>query len=260
VRPGQAAADRAGPAPAQQGSVPMTEDRRGILAASAALLAAAWLAGCAKPPQAAEDSPMPQASAAALAQSRAEAQPEGPKYPPLAKATKLRASDGGKRPVEWAVLAGDWSADARGRITGRADRNGYLCRVKPHADDLRVTATMRAVEGSEVTVWICGSPRRTELDGYALAVSADGAKLQRQGQDVKRIWDVLLRPRRDHVLTFERRGATLGGFLDGAARPFVEWTDPQPLRGKGHRALGFYVWSGRIAVSKIKVEALAALK
>jgi hypothetical protein len=62
----------------------------------------------------------------------------------------------------------------------------------------------------------------------------------------------------DHVLAFERRGAELRGFLDGAGEPFIEWTDPDPLRGEGHRTLGFYVWDGTIAVSNIEVTDLTA--
>ena len=46
------------------------------------------------------------------------------------------------------------------------------------------------------------------------------------------------------------------GFLDRAAQPFIEWTDADPLRGPGHRTLGFYVWDGRLAVSDVSVEEL----
>ena len=180
--------------------------------------------------------------------------PSGPSYPGLADATKIRAADGGRGKAEWAVLAGEWTVDPAGRIAGSAAGNGYLCRVKEHADDVRFTATLRVVEGDEVTVWICGSPERTEQDGYTLAVSAGGCKLQREGNDVKRLPKPTIQPGKDCVLTFERKGGTLRGFLGKSAKPFIEWTDPKPLRGKGHRTLGFYVWSGRITVSKIEVE------
>jgi len=193
---------------------------------------------------------------APAAEPPATSRPAGSRFPALSDAQKLRAPDGGPQRVEWAALLGDWSADSAGRITGRTDHEAYLCRVKPHADDLRLTATVRAVEGGEVTVWICGSPENAEHDGYTLAVSSGGAKLQRKGQDVARAWETTIRPGRDYVLSFERLGATLRGFLDEAGKPFVEWADSEPLRGPGHRTLGFYVWQGAVAVSKIKVEDL----
>ena len=159
-------------------------------------------------------------------------------------------------PPGWRVAEGQWAADAAGRIVGGAGGNAYIYREAPHADDVRVTATMRVVEGIEITVWICGSPENTEGDGYTLAVSTEKAKLQRKGEDVVTDASVTVQPGRDYVLAFERRGATLRGFLDGADEPFVQWTDPQPLRGEGHRTLGFYIWNGTIAVSDIKVDEL----
>ena len=103
---------------------------------------------------------------------------------------------------------------------------------------------------------IGGSPSQAEYAAYTLAVSTDGAKLQRRAKDIKRLWDVKITPGRDYVLTFERRKTTLRGFLGRSKEPFIEWTDPQPLRGPGHRTLGFYVWGGKIAVAKIRVEPL----
>jgi len=184
--------------------------------------------------------------------------PPGPSYPGLADAAKIKAADGGRGKAEWAVLAGEWAVDAAGRIAGSASGNGYLCRVKEHADDVRFTATLRVVEGDEITVWMCGSPERTEREGYTLAVSTNGCKLQRKGEDVKRLGEPKIEPGKDVTLTFERRGATLRGFLGKSAKPFIEWADPEPLRGKGHRTLGFYVWSGRTTVSKIRVTDLPA--
>ena len=159
-------------------------------------------------------------------------------------------------PPGWQVAEGRWAADAAGRIVGGSDGNAYIYREQEHADDFRVTATMRAVEGIEITVWICGSPERTEMDGYTLAVSTEKAKLQRQGEDAVTDATVTIQPGEDHVLGFERHGAVLRGFLDGAAEPFIEWTDPDPLRGAGHRTLGFYMWDGTLAVSDIQVEEL----
>ncbi len=159
-------------------------------------------------------------------------------------------------PPEWRAVEGRWFLDGTGRIVGESDGNGYVCQVKEHPDDLRVAATMQVLRGIEITVWICGSQERTEHDGYTLAVSTEKAKLQRQGQDMATDPSVRVQPGRDHLLAFERRGAKLRGFLDGSDEPFIEWTDPQPLRGQGHRTLGFYVWDGAIAVSNIKVEGL----
>ena len=156
-------------------------------------------------------------------------------------------------PPGWRIAEGEWTADAAERIMGESPQSAYLYRADEHADDLRVTARMQAVRGAEVTLWICGSPERTELDGYTLAVSAEKAKLQRMGEDVATDPTVTIQPGEDHVLAFERQGARLRGFLDGSAEPFIEWTDPDPLRGPGHRTLGFYVWEGAIAVSDVEV-------
>lgn len=158
----------------------------------------------------------------------------------------------------WRVASGQWDVDGAGRFVGQSPRSAYLYRAAEHADDLRVTATMQAVEGIEITVWMCGSPEKTELDGYTLAVSTERAKLQRQGEDVVSDPSVTIHPGRDYVLAFERRGATLRGFLDRSPEPFIEWTDPDPLRGKGHRTLGFYVWDGTIAVSDVELTELIA--
>ena len=156
-------------------------------------------------------------------------------------------------PPGWRVTEGEWTVDAAGRMIGESPASAYVHRTKEHADDVRLTAKMRVLRGIEVTVWICGSPERAELDGYTLAVSTEKAKLQRQGEDVATDPAVTIKPDHDHVLSFERRGAKLRGFLDGAAEPFIEWTDPQPLRGEGHRTLGFYVWDGTVAMSDIEV-------
>ena len=165
---------------------------------------------------------------------------------------------GAKPPPGWCVAEGRWSVDAGGRITGESGESAYLYRTEEHPDDVRITATMRAVHGYEITVWICGSPEKTEMDGYTLAVSTEKAKLQRRGEDVAADEKVTIEPDRDHVLAFERRGSRLRGFLDGSAEPFIEWPVPNPLRGEGHRTLGFYVWEGTVAVSQIEVEELNA--
>ncbi len=169
-------------------------------------------------------------------------------------AGKLRTGPGND--TEWLVLQGTWSVDPAARIVGSSDGNGYLCRVAPHTDDVRVTATLRAAAGDEVTVWMCGSQQETEHAGYTLALSTGGAKLQREGKDITRTGGARIQPGKDHVVTFERSGATLRGFLDGSADPFLVWTDPQPLRGPGHTTLGFYVWGGTISIGNVKVEAL----
>jgi hypothetical protein len=103
---------------------------------------------------------------------------------------------------------------------------------------------------------MCGSPAEVEHAGYTLAVSTAGAKLQRKGADVQQVRTARIQAGKDHVITFERSGATLRGFLDGATAPFIEWTDPQPLRGAGHGTMGFYVYGGAISIGDVKVEAL----
>ena len=160
-------------------------------------------------------------------------------------------------PSGWRAAGGQWTMDGSVRILGRSAGNAYLYREQEHADDLRVAATLQAVAGGEITVWICGSPERTEMDGYTLAVSAERAKMQRCGEDVAGDPSVTIQPGRDYAIAFERRGAKLRGFLDGATEPFIEWADPEPLRGEGHRTLGFYVWDGTLAVSNVTVRRLA---
>lgn len=182
--------------------------------------------------------------------------PAASRYPVLgAQATTIRT--GGAKDAQWAVLEGEWSVDPAGCIVGRSGGNGYLYRVEPHADDVRVTATLRAVDGGEVTIWMCGSPAEVEHVGYTLAVATTGAKLQRKGKNVQEVTTGQVKAGKDHVVTFERSGATLRGFLDGATKPFVEWTDPQPLRGEGHGTLGFYVYGGTISIKDVKVDVLA---
>jgi hypothetical protein len=60
-------------------------------------------------------------------------------------------------------------------LGGRADGKGYVYQVKQHADNVRITATMRPVKGNEISIWICGSPENAKNDGSTLAVSTQAA-------------------------------------------------------------------------------------
>lgn len=52
----------------------------------------------------------------------------------------------------------------------------------------------------------------------------------------------------------ERRGATINWFIDGA--PFMSFTDPMPLTGKGHNRFGFSSWESWLYFDNLTVTAL----
>ena len=61
-------------------------------------------------------------------------------------------------------------------------------------------------------------------------------------------------PGRTYHWRIERRGATINWFIDGA--PFMSFTDPMPLTGKGHNRFGFLSWESWLYFDNLSVTAL----
>ena len=153
----------------------------------------------------------------------------------------------------WRAVEGIWKAQD-GAIGGIAAGDGYLYRENDHPDDFRLSMTVRAEQGEEISCWFCGSRGGMEFDGYLLMLKASKVKLKRKEDTVARDDDVTMDIRKDRKVVIERNGKVVRIYIDDVQKPFREWTDPQPLRGENHRTLGFYMWKGAVTVSDCRVE------
>jgi hypothetical protein len=63
--------------------------------------------------------------------------------------------------------------------------------------------------------------------------------------------DVRVEPNRSYHFTITRRGGALDWAIDG--RPFLAWTDPEPLAGAGHEFLAFNNWEAGLAFDNLHV-------
>jgi hypothetical protein len=63
--------------------------------------------------------------------------------------------------------------------------------------------------------------------------------------------DLRVEPNRNYRFTISRRGGTLDWSVDG--RPFLSWTDPQPLAGAGHEYLAVNDWEAALVFDNLSV-------
>ncbi|HEX4403565.1 MAG TPA: hypothetical protein VH560_01975, partial [Polyangia bacterium] len=72
----------------------------------------------------------------------------------------------------------------------------------------------------------------------------DGRKAQRA--------DVHVQPGHTYHWTVTRRGATIDWKIDG--KPFLTWTDPEPLAGPGHEYLAFNDWEADVSFDNLQIK------
>jgi hypothetical protein len=63
--------------------------------------------------------------------------------------------------------------------------------------------------------------------------------------------DVRVEPSRSYHFTITRRGGALDWAIDG--RPFLSWTDPEPLAGAGHEFLAVNNWEAALVFDNLHV-------
>ena len=63
--------------------------------------------------------------------------------------------------------------------------------------------------------------------------------------------DIRVEPGRNYHFTITRRGGALDWAIDG--RPFLAWTDPEPLAGAGHEYLAVDNWEAELTFDNLQV-------
>ena len=63
--------------------------------------------------------------------------------------------------------------------------------------------------------------------------------------------DIRVEPGRNYHFTITRRGGALDWAIDG--RPFLAWTDPEPLAGPGHEFLAVDDWEAELTFDNLQV-------
>lgn len=76
----------------------------------------------------------------------------------------------------------------------------------------------------------------------------DGRKAERR--------DIHVVPGRTYHWTVSRRGATIDWKIDG--QPFLSWSDPTPLDGRGHEYLAFNDWESEVSFDNLEVRPASA--
>jgi hypothetical protein len=64
--------------------------------------------------------------------------------------------------------------------------------------------------------------------------------------------DMRVEPNRSYRFSITRRGGTLDWSVDG--RPFLSWTDPEPLAGSGHEYLAVNDWETAVSFDNLVVK------
>ena len=153
----------------------------------------------------------------------------------------------------WKVFNGKWATSGKG-LKGKSSGDCYIFREAQHADNLIFEAEMQIQEGPELCLWFKGSKKKVEMDGYSFSVNGDQVRLQRKAKSVAVNKDVKINDRKPHVLKIKCVGARIQAWLDDNPTPVIDWTDPKPLAGEGHRTLGFYLYNSMVLVQDYKVE------
>jgi hypothetical protein len=74
-----------------------------------------------------------------------------------------------------------------------------------------------------------------------------------QGRKAERA-DVRVEPGRTYHWTVTRRGGTIDWQIDG--KPFLTWTDPEPLEGAGHEYLALNDWESDVSIDNLAIRPL----
>lgn len=140
--------------------------------------------------------------------------------------------------------------------------SAYLYLNKDVFDNLRMDTTIQFIKGEtpEISLFICGSREKQELDGYTIAIGPF-IKFQKQGQNI--YTQKLMQPlqaNRKYNIRFERVANFFQVYIDDMSQPVFQWKDSDPLYGKEHSICGFYVWKGEIKIDQFELSKQALAK
>jgi serine/threonine protein kinase/lipopolysaccharide biosynthesis regulator YciM len=142
-----------------------------------------------------------------------------------------------------------------GALHYSAPIEGYLYLNVEIFGNIRIDTTVELLKGnlSEITLFICGSKEKQELDGYTL-VLCNTIKLQKKGkpafeQELARP----VQPNEKYQIRFERIGNIIRAFVNDFNTPAIQWEDSEPIYGEENTICGFYVWEHEIAIHKFMV-------
>jgi hypothetical protein len=71
-----------------------------------------------------------------------------------------------------------------------------------------------------------------------------------QGRKAERA-DVRVQPGRTYHWTVTRKGGAIDWKIDG--KPFLAWTDPEPLNGPGHEYLALNDWESQVTIDNLSI-------
>jgi len=186
---------------------------------------------------------------------------------------KTPAIDGPfKDEFERAELGADWNVTspdyriAAGKLTVSNAHNhpAWLRRRMPHDVVIDVDAMSRSPAG-DIKLELFGDGESFDPDrgaytssGYVLIFGGWSNSLSvicRQeehgaGRKAARA-DIRVEPNRTYHFTITRRGGALDWTIDG--RPFLAWTDPEPLAGAGHDFLAVDDWEAELSFDNLTI-------
>jgi hypothetical protein len=103
------------------------------------------------------------------------------------------------------------------------------------------------------------------LDEHGVPLTTLQKEAAQKGVDLKAVFDADTRMRveakpfpveigRRYRWRIERKGSLLRWSIDG--KPFMEFDDPYPLKGKGHDRFGFSSWEAQLYFDNLRIEPL----
>ena len=172
--------------------------------------------------------------------------------PPSLEGWTLRFSDHFERAApgaDWRALRGDWSIK-EGRLAVLGHGQIMCTKTFPGAQRLEFDAT---AEGPcDLTGVLCAG-EGGYAGGYFVGFGTENnaySKLLVQGVEVKR-WNAVITPGKVHHQIVQREGNTLTHVVDG--KVVMTYEDDEPLKGKGHDRVGFYVFGKSQVIDNVKV-------
>ena len=163
------------------------------------------------------------------------------------------------RSLQNETAQGRWAQFKDNKLFIHSEGEVYLYLNKSLFGNLRLNVTAYYVEGShpEITIFLSGSRKNQEYDGYTLAVGPR-VKLQRKGLTLaEKDLPAALKAGQVINIRLERKTDTLSCYVNDMQTPVIVWRDPAPLWGKKNDICGFYVYQGTVAIEAMTIEKLA---
>ena len=172
---------------------------------------------------------------------------------PSTKGWVLQFSDDFERAelgADWKGLHGDWSIeDGRLKVLGHGQ---IMCtKAFPGAQRLEFDAVSGG-QPCDLTAVICAGPLGYQY-GYFVGFGTEDntySKLLVQGVEVAR-WEAVIAPGKVHHQVVQREGKTITHVVDGQVA--MTYNDDDPLKGRGHDRIGFYVFGKSQTIDNVRV-------